>query len=113
MTEDLLAMLQEDNTIKIPQNLHVFAGHFENNPIVPGVYSLELAVCIVGRVLKQQVTLHKITRCKFTMPLVPDMELSSKVKLLSMENDLQKAQVQFFVGDTAAVDIKFVVKIFE
>lgn len=106
-------MLQEDNTIKIPQNLHVFAGHFENNPIVPGIYSLELAVCIVGRALKQQVTLHKIIRCKFTMPLVPDMELTSKVKLLAVENNLQKAQVQFFVGDTITVDIKFVVKIFE
>ncbi|BBM85156.1 3-hydroxyacyl-[acyl-carrier-protein] dehydratase FabZ [Candidatus Uabimicrobium amorphum] len=106
-------MLQEDNTIKIPQNLHVFAGHFEDNPIVPGIYSLELAVCIMSRFLKKEVTLEKIIRCKFTTPLVPSMELTSKVELLSIENDLQKARVQFWVDDTVTVDIKFVVKIIE
>ena len=111
MHQDILAMLQEDNTIKIPQNLHVFAGHFVDNPIVPGIYSLELAVAIVGRTLQKNVTLHKIVRCKFKQPLLPNMELSSHVKLGSLEHNLQKAKVQFFLGETVAVDIHFVVQL--
>ncbi|WP_372367082.1 hypothetical protein [Candidatus Uabimicrobium sp. HlEnr_7] len=109
MHQDILAMLQEDNTIKIPQSLYAFRGHFVGNPIVPGIYSLELAVHLVSRILKHEVTLHKVIRCKFMKPLTPGMELASKIQLLSTENNEQKAKVQFLIDDTVTVDIHFIV----
>lgn len=56
--------------------LPVFLGHFPGQPLVPGVYQVALVGELVRRALaRPDLTLVRIARCKWTLPLVPGDEL--------------------------------------
>ena len=54
-----------------------FKGHFENNPILPGVCKIFTAVEIVKRWKSEEdLNLHEINSAKFFMPVKPNEELT-------------------------------------
>lgn len=81
MHKDIKRILQEGR-VKIPEDLSVFRGHFPKNPIVPGIYLLDIALRLVEKEIGKRIRLHKITKCKFIKPVFPNMELTSEIKVL-------------------------------
>ena len=49
-----------------------FAGHFEGNPLVPGVCLIQAAELLAERALQKPVAIRSIGQVKFFRPLLPE-----------------------------------------
>ena len=96
MAQDIERMLATPDQIIVPDDLHVFAGHFPGNPIVPAVYTLELALRCAQSKTGTQGTLRRIDRAKFNRPVVPGMQINAKVDVrLESPSGLYQVKVVF------------------
>ena len=48
-----------------------FDGHFEGNPIVPGVCIIEAVRCAAEQALEKRLTMKALSQCRFRAPLLP------------------------------------------
>lgn len=71
-----------EETLTIPTDHPALAGHFPDNPVVPGVVLLDKAVAIVRRHAGRQV--RGISRAKFHTPLRADTPML--MRLVSEKN---------------------------
>jgi 3-hydroxymyristoyl/3-hydroxydecanoyl-(acyl carrier protein) dehydratase len=79
----------------------VFAGHFPQRPILPGVYQLELARVVAEQALGCSLFVREISRAKFQQPIQPDETV--RVDLILSEKDgIVQARAGFSVGGRAA-----------
>jgi 3-hydroxyacyl-[acyl-carrier-protein] dehydratase len=53
-------------------NAPVFAGHFPDRPLVPGVVLLETGLVLARKLLSQQITFRKIVSARFKKPIEPE-----------------------------------------
>ena len=79
----------------------VFAGHFPGNPILPGVFQLELTRLAAESVLKRPLVLREISRAKFRLPISPSETIRVELKLTEKDDAIQ-ARASFSVGDQPA-----------
>ena len=56
-----------------------FKGHFENQPILPGICQLELVRAVVARGLDQQLSLMQVRSVKFLHVVKPGEEIDIQV----------------------------------
>lgn len=63
----------------------VFAGHFPNRPLLPGVFQLEIVRLAAEWVLNCGLSLQEVVRGKFQRPVLPGETL--KLNLKSSEAD--------------------------
>ena len=77
----------------ISESLAVFRGHFPGNPVLPGIYSIELAIRHVALRLQRRISLHSVKRCKFIKPISPGMRIQINVTLVKQDDNLQKVKV--------------------
>lgn len=76
----------------------IYAGHFVNNPVVPGVCMIYMIQNIISSYLNKEVVIDKITSCKFLKPLIPniDSQLRYEIKLTNhSEKDIKLEAVGF------------------
>jgi len=59
----------------------VFAGHFPGNPILPGVFQLEIARMAAEWIQNRPLAVAEITRAKFQRPILPGENLKLNLKL--------------------------------
>ena len=74
-----------------------FAGHFPGQPILPGVFQLEMARQVAEETLQQPVIIRTIQKAKFQRPIRPGETVRLQVKL-----DGFLAHARFFVGEQVA-----------
>ena len=79
----------------------VFAGHFPGNPILPGVFQLELARMAAESVLKCPLVLREVSKAKFRLPISPTETIRVELKLTEKDDAVQ-ARASFFVGAQTA-----------
>src|SRR5689334_23031669 len=79
----------------------VFAGHFPNQPIVPGVFQLEMARLGAEWLSGEQLCVREIARAKFLRPIVP-MELVRMTFNVSEGDGSIGVRAIFSVGGQAA-----------
>jgi 3-hydroxyacyl-[acyl-carrier-protein] dehydratase len=79
----------------------VFAGHFPGNPILPGVFQLELTRIVAESVLKCSLTLREISKAKFRLPISPGETIRVELKLTEKDDTVQ-ARASFAVGGQPA-----------
>ncbi len=70
----LIQKTTAEATLCFPQELPVFAGHFPQYPLVPGVHQLAAMVCLASACLKKPLRLQSISRCKWSAQLLPDQQ---------------------------------------
>ena len=58
-----------------------FEGHFEGNPIVPGVCLIELVRVHAESVLGKVLEVSAIRNCRFRRPVLADNAVTSKLKI--------------------------------
>ena len=79
----------------------VFAGHFPNRPLLPGVFQLEMARVAAESVLDCALFVSEISKAKFQRPILPDETVRLELKLSETDGKVQ-ARANFFVGEQAA-----------
>ncbi len=79
----------------------VFAGHFPGNPILPGVFQLELTRLMAETVLKGRLAVREISKAKFRLPISPLETVRVELKLMEKDGAIQ-ARAGFSVGGQPA-----------
>jgi len=84
-----------------PANDPVFAGHFPNRPLLPGIFQLEMARAAAELVLNCPLAVREISKAKFQRPILPDEIVRLELKLSETEKIIQ-ASANFSVKGQAA-----------
>jgi 3-hydroxyacyl-[acyl-carrier-protein] dehydratase len=79
----------------------VFAGHFPDRPLLPGVFQLEMTHIAAELVLDCPLAVHEISKAKFQRPILPDEIVRLELKL-SEANGTIRTRADFFVGGQPA-----------
>jgi 3-hydroxyacyl-[acyl-carrier-protein] dehydratase len=79
----------------------VFAGHFPNRPLLPGVFQLEMARMAAEWILKRPLAVREIVKAKFQRPILPDELLRLELKLSEANGTIQ-VRANFSVGGQPA-----------
>ena len=92
------------------KDLDIFSGHFPENPVLPGVIQVEMmaqASCFMSsKVYKDpenfrlEVALMGASDCKFRKPVLPDMNLTIKAKLVKVRGPIISYEGQIYHGET-------------
>jgi 3-hydroxymyristoyl/3-hydroxydecanoyl-(acyl carrier protein) dehydratase len=64
-----------EGAFELPEDFVVFNGHFENNPVMPGVTYILFAELIARRALGMEVSIKSLKRTKFFRPAFPGQKL--------------------------------------
>jgi len=79
----------------------VFAGHFPNQPLVPGVFQLEMARLGAEWLIGEQLGVREISKAKFLRPIVPAEVVRMNLKLSESDGHIG-VRATFSVGGQAA-----------
>jgi 3-hydroxymyristoyl/3-hydroxydecanoyl-(acyl carrier protein) dehydratase len=79
----------------------VFAGHFPNRPLLPGVFQLEMARAAAELVLNCPLAVREISKAKFQRPILPDEIVRLELKL-SETGGARLARASFSVKGQSA-----------
>ena len=79
----------------------VFAGHFPQRPILPGIFQLEIARLAAGWVRNKNFSVNEIVKTKFQRPILPGEILKLSLKLAD-ENGVVSARANFTCGGQPA-----------
>jgi 3-hydroxymyristoyl/3-hydroxydecanoyl-(acyl carrier protein) dehydratase len=79
----------------------VFAGHFPNRPLLPGVFQLEMARVAAESVLDCPLAVREISKAKFQRPILPDETVRLELKLSETSGAIQ-TRASFSVKGQAA-----------
>ena len=79
----------------------VFAGHFPNRPLLPGVFQLEMARAAAQWTLDCPLAISEVCKAKFLRPILPDELVRLDLKL-SHEPAAVLARAGFSVGGRPA-----------
>jgi 3-hydroxyacyl-[acyl-carrier-protein] dehydratase len=92
----------------ITYNEQIFAGHFPNNPVLPGVYMIEALAQLGGAMIlepgefsRKTPYLAGIDKAKFRRPVIPGDRLDMVVTMLRHKRNIG------WVGAEATVDGQF------
>ena len=83
-----------------------FEGHFEGNPIVPGVCMIELARVHAEAVLGQMLRTGKISQCRFRSPILADMSADCKLLIRKLDDSGFKIQAEIRTGGNIACQMR-------
>jgi 3-hydroxymyristoyl/3-hydroxydecanoyl-(acyl carrier protein) dehydratase len=79
----------------------VFAGHFPNRPLLPGIFQLEMVRIAAEIILDCPLAVREISKAKFQRPILPDETVRLELKLSEAENAIQ-ARANFFIEEKPA-----------
>jgi 3-hydroxyacyl-[acyl-carrier-protein] dehydratase len=79
----------------------VFAGHFPNRPILPGIFQLEMVRMAAEWLQNRPFTIQEIAKAKFQRPVLPGETLKLSLKL-SAAADVTSARANFSCGGQPA-----------
>ena len=84
-----------------------FAGHFEGNPIVPGVCLIEAARVIAEEATGRGLKTLKIAQCRFRRPILAGESADVTVKLADTPTPgVRKVQADFRVAGAVSVQLR-------
>lgn len=95
-----------ESTIFFDRNYPGFDGHFEGNPVVPGVCIFQWVRIHLQQILGRELTLAGIDQCRFLKPLLAEMTGTCRIKILNIENDPICVQADILSDGEPACRIK-------
>jgi 3-hydroxymyristoyl/3-hydroxydecanoyl-(acyl carrier protein) dehydratase len=79
----------------------VFVGHFPNQPLVPGVFQLEMARLGAEWLIGEQLGVREISKAKFLRPIIPAELVRMNLRLSESDGNIC-LRATFSVGGQAA-----------
>jgi 3-hydroxyacyl-[acyl-carrier-protein] dehydratase len=86
---------------RFPATDPVFAGHFPNQPLVPGVFQLEMARLGAEWLTGEQLGVREISKAKFLRPVIPAELVRMNLRLSEADRAIG-VRATFSVGGQAA-----------
>ena len=83
-----------------------FAGHFEGNPVVPGVCLIELVRVCAENVLKKNLKTDEILQCKFRSPALAGTSAQCKLSIRPENDGKVKIQAEVRAGENIACQMR-------
>ena len=83
-----------------------FAGHFEGNPIVPGVCLIELARVFAEQVLEKKLKTCEIPQCRFRSPVPAGATAQCKLVIRPCDGGGYRLQAEIRVGENTACQVR-------
>ena len=104
-----------ESFITFGENEYFFAGHFPNNPIVPGVVIVEAMAQTAGVVVSenlsnnndQSVLFMSINKAKFRKPVLPNYKIIFFVEMLNNVKNVYKFLGKAYHNDTLVAESEF------
>jgi len=81
-------------TVSIHSEHEVFKGHFPQQPVVPGVFALQMIKECLEWVRKKKYRYSELTNCKFSRPIIPDKNKAIRIECEFTCPSLLKAVVR-------------------
>ena len=91
----------EEQSFRVGSDAPVFAGHFPAEPILPGVFQIEMARQAAEEELDRSLAITRIVKAKFSRVIKPEELVSVVVKCKQLEDGI-RAVATFTVGGEAA-----------
>lgn len=88
-------------TLFLPAELAWFEGHFDSQPILPGVAQIEWAMHYAQQVLDIQAAFSSLEQVKFLSPILP---LDTIQLSLGWDSQLNKLQFSYFTLQEKATE---------
>lgn len=84
-----------------------FEGHFEGNPIVPGVCLIEAARVVAEEAIGQSLQTLKIAQCRFRRPISAGESAAANVKISAAATPGQyNVRADFRVGEALSAQLR-------
>lgn len=83
-----------------------FKGHFEGNPIVPGVCLIELARVHAETVLGCRLKTEEISQCRFRAPVLADMTADCKLLVRKLDDSHVRLQSEIRTDGNIACQVR-------
>ena len=80
-------------TVRFPRSSPVFAGHFPQAPILPGVVLIDAAVQVVAQAMRRKLRLSQLSNAKFTNVVEPDQAVVLSFKVSPDPADASRVKV--------------------
>jgi 3-hydroxyacyl-[acyl-carrier-protein] dehydratase len=104
------AIEQIENDYKIEVELMpthpIYAGHFPEQPVVPGVCTLTIIRECIGKILSKSVSFATIKECKYVSALIPEEGLKLIINLTLSADGGVKAVVERVSDNQIALKLK-------
>ncbi|OBU11099.1 hypothetical protein [Morganella psychrotolerans] len=85
-------------TLTIPPSLSWFEGHFDSQPVLPGVAQIEWAIYYAARYLNVNTAFSSLEQVKFLSPILPQDEVTLR---LTWDAQLHKLQFRYHAFPSA------------
>ena len=83
-----------------------FDGHFDGNPIVPGVCLIELARVHAEKSLGCRLNTTEISQCRFRSPILAGMKADCKLLIRELDDTRVKIQAEIRTGGNIACQVR-------
>jgi len=109
---DSISVTQQDGDktiaaeFSLPADFIGFQGHFEGQPILPGVGMIEAVVVVGELALGNSLKITKIERAKFFAPVSPNMTVTMNVRIETLDDGYRlKAEMESGEQKTAKISL--------
>ena len=76
--------------IELNPNHSIYNGHFPGQPVLPGVYSLQIVKECLQDAINKEVAFSSIKECKFLSPIIPNSSTLFTINTRSEERRVGK-----------------------
>ena len=83
-----------------------FEGHFEGNPIMPGVCLIELARVHAEQALNRSLRTMEISQCRFRSPVLGGMSVNCKLLVRPLDDRHVRIQSEIRAGENPACQVR-------
>ena len=83
-----------------------FDGHFEGNPIIPGVCLIELARVHAEQVLGAALQIREISQCRFRSPIQAGQSAQCKLKIRKQDDPAIMIQAEISTNGNLACQVR-------
>jgi 3-hydroxyacyl-[acyl-carrier-protein] dehydratase len=87
--------------------LEVFRGHFPGNPILPGVFQIEMIRHALETILHEKYIIKVTSKAKFTSIILPESKITIRIKTASIDGGI-KLRAKSYVDQKMTSDISLV-----
>ena len=89
-------------TVKINSSHRVFEGHFPQQPVVPGVFALQMIKECVEKMSEKPLQYTKIQNCKFSNAIIPQEEQLLRI-VCTFDTDDEQVRLKAVIEDDQTV----------
>ena len=92
--------------VELMQEHPIYAGHFPEQPVVPGVCTLTIIRECIAKVLSKAVAFESIKECKYVSVLIPESGLKIIINISIVEGVRVKAIVERVDNNQTVLKLK-------